>query len=53
MRAQTVRGAMVLAVLLLAGCGRGVTSTPGDAPNLKSGWKASVRDRRNRWSRCR
>ncbi|HBK47537.1 MAG TPA: fimbrial protein [Xanthomonadaceae bacterium] len=31
-------------VLLLAGCGRGVTSTPGDAPNLKA-WVAEVRAR--------
>ena len=44
MRAQTVRGAMVLAVLLLAGCGRGVTSTPGDAPNLEK-WVEGERAR--------
>ena len=53
MRTYIARSAVALAVLLLAACGRGVTSTPGDAPNLKSGWKASVPDRRSRWSRCR
>ncbi len=31
-------------VLLLAGCARGVTSTPGDAPNLER-WVAEVRAR--------
>ncbi|MCD7097615.1 pilus assembly protein PilP [Stenotrophomonas sp. MMGLT7] len=34
----------VLCVLALAGCARGVTSTPGDAPNLRS-WVAEVRAR--------
>ena len=31
-------------LLLLAGCGRGITSTPGDAPNLQK-WVADVRAR--------
>jgi type IV pilus assembly protein PilP len=35
---------MVLAVLLLAACGRGVTSTPGDAPNLEK-WVEGERAR--------
>ncbi|WP_225766336.1 pilus assembly protein PilP [Stenotrophomonas sp. Marseille-Q4652] len=34
----------VLAMALLAGCGRGITSTPGDAPNLQK-WVADVRAR--------
>ncbi|WMJ71416.1 pilus assembly protein PilP [Stenotrophomonas sp. 24(2023)] len=33
---------MLLAAVLLAGCGRGVTSTPGDAPNLEK-WVESER----------
>jgi type IV pilus assembly protein PilP len=32
----------VLAVLAIAGCGRGITSTPGDAPNLEE-WVAGVK----------
>lgn len=41
----SARGALVLlAVASLAGCARGVTSTPGDAPNLES-WVADVRAR--------
>ena len=36
-------GAVVL-VLALAACGRGITSTPGDAPNLQK-WVADVRAR--------
>ena len=35
---------LVLAVLALAGCTRGVTSTPGDAPNLEK-WVADVKAR--------
>lgn len=35
-----IAGALVLA-LALAGCGRGVTSEPGDAPNLEE-WSANV-----------
>lgn len=35
---------LLAAVALLAGCGRGVTSTPGDAPNLEK-WTAEVRAR--------
>lgn len=34
----------VLAILVLAGCGRGITSTPGDAPNLRK-WVEDVRAR--------
>jgi len=34
----------VLMLVLLAGCGRGVGSTPGDAPNLEK-WVADVRAR--------
>ncbi len=34
----------VALVLALAGCGRGVTSTPGDAPNLEE-WVANVKAR--------
>lgn len=36
--------AAVAVLALLSGCGRGVTSTPGDAPNLES-WVAEVRAR--------
>ena len=35
---------LALAVLALAGCTRGVTSTPGDAPNLEK-WVADVKAR--------
>lgn len=39
------RGAGALAmILLLAGCARGVTSSPGDAPNLEN-WTAEIRAR--------
>jgi len=38
------RGAAMLLLVLLAGCGRSVTSTPGDAPNLEK-WAADVRAR--------
>lgn len=38
------RGSALLAMVLLAGCGRGITSTPGDAPNLDK-WVADVRAR--------
>ena len=39
------RPLMALALLLaLAGCARGITSTPGDAPNLEK-WAADVRAR--------
>ena len=37
-------GMVVVAGLLLAGCGRSITSTPGDAPNLEK-WVADVRAR--------
>ena len=36
--------AAAVAVLALAGCSRGVTSTPGDAPNLET-WVAEVKAR--------
>jgi type IV pilus assembly protein PilP len=36
--------ACLLAAALLAGCARGVTSTPGDAPNLQR-WVAEVKKR--------
>lgn len=36
--------AMALAVFALAGCTRGITSTPGDAPNLEK-WVADVKAR--------
>jgi type IV pilus assembly protein PilP len=36
--------ACLLALALLAGCARGVTSTPGDAPNLQR-WVAEVKKR--------
>lgn len=35
-------GAVLGLVLALAGCGRGITSTPGDAPNLEE-WVANVK----------
>ncbi len=34
----------VVAILAITGCGRGVTSTPGEAPNLEK-WVAEVRAR--------
>ena len=43
-RSFFARCGMVAAVLLLAACGRGVTSTPGDAPNLEK-WVESERAR--------
>ncbi|MBN6152319.1 pilus assembly protein PilP [Xanthomonas sp. AmX2] len=44
-RTAGLKLAAALALLaLLSGCGRGVTSTPGDAPNLES-WVAEVRAR--------
>ena len=36
--------ALLAGIMLLAGCGRDVTSTPGDAPNLEK-WTAEVRAR--------
>jgi type IV pilus assembly protein PilP len=40
-----IRGLLLVAlVCLLAACGRGVTSTPGDAPNLEK-WVAEVKSR--------
>ena len=45
MTSNTVRGLLVLAVVAaLAGCGRGITSEPGEAPNLEE-WSANVRAR--------
>ncbi len=44
MRTYIARSAVALAVLLLAACGRGVTSTPGDAPNLEK-WVEGERAR--------
>lgn len=44
---ENTRGRACLAVVMalcLAGCGRGVTSTPGDAPNLEE-WVAEVKAR--------
>ncbi|HEY1036126.1 MAG TPA: pilus assembly protein PilP [Pseudoxanthomonas sp.] len=42
---RSARGLMLLlSVVAVAGCARGVTSTPGDAPNLES-WVADVRAR--------
>ena len=38
------RLAVAAAVLAIAGCTRGITSTPGDAPNLQD-WVANVRAR--------
>ena len=44
-RNPSMRGVMLLLVVAaLVGCARGVTSTPGDAPNLES-WAADVRAR--------
>ena len=44
-RSRLVRGAGVTAmVLLAAGCARGITSSPGDAPNLEK-WTVDVRAR--------
>jgi len=37
-------GAIVVAVIVLSGCGRSITSTPGDAPNLEK-WVAEVKSR--------
>ena len=37
-------GAVLVALVLLAACGRSVTSTPGDAPNLEK-WVAEVKSR--------
>lgn len=37
-------GAALCMILMLSACGRGVTSTPGDAPNLQK-WIADVRAR--------
>ncbi|AXK71138.1 fimbrial protein [Lysobacter sp. TY2-98] len=42
MRSLIVRSAVL--VVALAGCARGVTSTPGDAPNLEN-WVAQVKAR--------
>lgn len=36
--------AILAALLLLSGCARGITSSPGDAPNLES-WTAEIRAR--------
>jgi len=45
MTSNTVRGLLALAVVAaLAGCGRGITSEPGEAPNLEE-WSANVRAR--------
>src|SRR6218665_3694177 len=41
---STARVGGLLMVVLLAGCARGVTSTPGDAPNLEK-WVEDVRAR--------
>ena len=42
---RAVRGCIaVAAVLLMAGCARGITSSPGDAPNLEK-WVADVQAR--------
>lgn len=43
-RSFFARCGMAAAVLLLAACGRGVTSTPGDAPNLEK-WVEGERAR--------
>lgn len=42
--ATTARVGGLLLLALLAGCARGITSTPGDAPNLEK-WVADVRAR--------
>lgn len=42
--ASTARVSGLLLLALLAGCARGITSTPGDAPNLEK-WVADVRAR--------
>lgn len=43
MSRNAMRGTVALAIALaLAGCGRGITSSPGDAPNLEE-WVADVR----------
>jgi type IV pilus assembly protein PilP len=52
MRDLTVRGrvparrsvAIAVSLLVLAGCSRGITSTPGEAPNLEA-WVAEVKAR--------
>ena len=44
MRAARLLAACLLAATLLGGCARGVTSTPGDAPNLQR-WVAEVKKR--------
>ena len=45
MRLSTsARAAGLMLLVLLAGCARGITSTPGDAPNLEK-WVADVRAR--------
>jgi len=36
--------AVAMSMLLIAGCGRSITSTPGDAPNLEE-WVANVKAR--------
>lgn len=41
---STMLPAMALLLLVAAGCSRGVTSTPGDAPNLEK-WVAEVKNR--------
>lgn len=42
---KTGRVALTLVIVLgMVGCGRGITSTPGDAPNLEE-WVANVRAR--------
>ena len=38
------KGGALLAVLLMAGCARGITSSPGDAPNLEK-WITDVQAR--------
>ena len=43
-RSSLLRSVGLVALVLLAGCGRGVTSTPGDAPNLQK-WVEDVRAR--------
>lgn len=42
--ASTARVGGLLLLVLLTGCARGITSTPGDAPNLEK-WVADVRAR--------